>query len=100
MLFPTVTFAVFFLVVLPLSWLLMPKQPWWRLFIIVARLEREDSLEVEICKASIQRNHGFAQHDGACTDFGIVHVQALFVLACHVLGRLCPVAGECLPIGG
>ena len=36
MLFPTVTFAVFFLVVLPLSWLLMPTQQWWRPFILVA----------------------------------------------------------------
>jgi D-alanyl-lipoteichoic acid acyltransferase DltB (MBOAT superfamily) len=35
-LFPTVTFAVFFLVVLPLSWLLMPRPEWWRPFIIVA----------------------------------------------------------------
>jgi alginate O-acetyltransferase complex protein AlgI len=35
-LFPTVTFAVFFLAVLPLSWLLMPKQVWWRPFILVA----------------------------------------------------------------
>ncbi len=36
MLFPTVTFAVFFLAVLPLSWLLMPKPEWWRPFMIVA----------------------------------------------------------------
>jgi alginate O-acetyltransferase complex protein AlgI len=35
-LFPTVTFAVFFLAVLPLSWLLMPNQQWWRPFILVA----------------------------------------------------------------
>jgi alginate O-acetyltransferase complex protein AlgI len=36
MLFPTVTFAVFFLVVLPLSWVLMPTQRVWRAFILVA----------------------------------------------------------------
>ncbi len=36
MLFPTVTFAVFFLVVLPLSWALMPSQRVWRAFILVA----------------------------------------------------------------
>ena len=36
MLFPTSTFAIFFLLVLPLSWLTMPWQHRWRPFIIVA----------------------------------------------------------------
>ncbi len=36
MLFPTVTFALFFLVVLPTSWLLMPHPRRWRLFMITA----------------------------------------------------------------
>ncbi len=36
MLFPTATFAIFFLVVLPLSWLLMPHGERWRAFIIAA----------------------------------------------------------------
>jgi alginate O-acetyltransferase complex protein AlgI len=36
MLFPTATFAIFFLIVLPLSWLAMPKVHYWRPFIIVA----------------------------------------------------------------
>ena len=36
MLFPTATFAIFFLIVLPLSWLTMPKVHRWRPFIIVA----------------------------------------------------------------
>ena len=36
MLFPTATFAIFFLVVLPLSWLLMPRGERWRPFIIAA----------------------------------------------------------------
>ena len=36
MLFPTATFALFFLVVLPLSWLTMPTPARWRVFIIVA----------------------------------------------------------------
>ncbi|MEP7224730.1 MAG: MBOAT family protein [Actinomycetota bacterium] len=36
MLFPTATFAIFFLVVLPLSWLLMPRGERWRPFMIVA----------------------------------------------------------------
>ncbi len=36
MLFPTATFAIFFMVVLPLSWLLMPHGERWRPFIIAA----------------------------------------------------------------
>lgn len=36
MLFPTATFAIFFAIVLPLSWLLMPRGTWWRPFIIAA----------------------------------------------------------------
>jgi len=35
-LFPTATFAVFFAVVLPLSWLLMPRQHAWRPFMLLA----------------------------------------------------------------
>jgi len=37
-LFPTVTFAVFFLIVLPVSWSLMRHQPVWRVFILAASL--------------------------------------------------------------
>jgi len=36
LLFPTATFTIFFLVVLPLSWLLMPRGERWRPFIIAA----------------------------------------------------------------
>ena len=36
MLFPTVTFAIFFLIVFPLNWLLLPREHRWRLFIIAA----------------------------------------------------------------
>ena len=36
MLFPTVTFAVFFSIVLPVSWLLMPHQRAWRAWILLA----------------------------------------------------------------
>ncbi|HET7443894.1 MAG TPA: MBOAT family O-acyltransferase [Solirubrobacterales bacterium] len=36
MLFPTVQFAIFFPIVLALSWLLMPKQRYWKPFILVA----------------------------------------------------------------
>jgi alginate O-acetyltransferase complex protein AlgI len=36
MLFPTVTFAVFFLIVLPVSWALMPHERAWRAWILLA----------------------------------------------------------------
>ena len=36
MLFPTGTFAIFFIIVLPLSWLLMPWVHRWRPFMILA----------------------------------------------------------------
>ena len=36
MLFPTVEFAIFFPIVLVLSWALMPRQDWWKPFIVVA----------------------------------------------------------------
>jgi alginate O-acetyltransferase complex protein AlgI len=36
MLFPTIEFAIFFPIVLGLSWLLMPHQPLWKPFIILA----------------------------------------------------------------
>src|SRR5947209_3706204 len=36
MLFPTVSFAVFFAIVLPVSWLLMPRRTWWKLFAVAA----------------------------------------------------------------
>ncbi|MBM3147976.1 MAG: MBOAT family protein [Actinobacteria bacterium] len=36
MLFPTVSFAAFFLVVFIVSWLLMPRFTWWKLFMIAA----------------------------------------------------------------
>ncbi len=36
MLFPTVSFAIFFMVVLCASWWLRPREVWWRVFIIAA----------------------------------------------------------------
>src|SRR5438270_10852100 len=36
MLFPTITFAIFFMIVLPVSWLLMPRRRRWKLFMIAA----------------------------------------------------------------
>src|SRR5262249_58338027 len=36
MLFPTVTFAIFFMIVLPTSWLLMPRPRRWKPFMVAA----------------------------------------------------------------
>jgi len=36
MLFPTIDFAIFFVIVLTASWLLMPHRGWWKLFVLVA----------------------------------------------------------------
>jgi alginate O-acetyltransferase complex protein AlgI len=36
MLFPTISFAVFFAVVLPVSWLTIPNRTWWRLSMVAA----------------------------------------------------------------
>ncbi|MEX0664972.1 MAG: MBOAT family protein [Acidimicrobiia bacterium] len=36
MLFPTITFALFFMIVLPLSWLLMPRRRRWKIFMVAA----------------------------------------------------------------
>ncbi|MEX2256102.1 MAG: MBOAT family protein [Acidimicrobiia bacterium] len=36
MLFPTISFAIFFMIVLPVSWLLMPRRRRWKLFMIAA----------------------------------------------------------------
>jgi D-alanyl-lipoteichoic acid acyltransferase DltB (MBOAT superfamily) len=36
MLFPTITFAIFFMIVLPVSWLLLPRRRRWKLFMIAA----------------------------------------------------------------
>jgi alginate O-acetyltransferase complex protein AlgI len=36
MLFPTITFAIFFMIVLPVSWLLMPRRRRWKLFMLAA----------------------------------------------------------------
>ena len=36
MLFPTITFAIFFMVVLPVNWLLMQHRTRWKLFMLAA----------------------------------------------------------------
>jgi alginate O-acetyltransferase complex protein AlgI len=36
MLFPTISFGVFFVIVLPLSWAVMPRRVWWRLLMVAA----------------------------------------------------------------
>lgn len=63
MLFPTATFAIFFVVVLPLSWLLMPRGERWRPFIVAASFVFYAGWDWRFCfllAASIVWNHLFA----------------------------------------
>lgn len=63
MLFPTATFAIFFMIVLPLSWLLMPREERWRAFIIAASFVFYSAWDwrfVFLLAASIVWNHFFA----------------------------------------
>ncbi|MGH3133165.1 MAG: MBOAT family O-acyltransferase [Gaiellaceae bacterium] len=63
MLFPTATFAIFFVIVLPLSWLLMPRGERWRPFIIAASLVFYSAWDwrfVFLLAASIVWNQVFA----------------------------------------
>jgi D-alanyl-lipoteichoic acid acyltransferase DltB (MBOAT superfamily) len=62
-LFPTATFAIFFMVVLPLSWLLMPRGERWRPFIVVASFVFYSTWDwrfVFLLAVSIAWNHLFA----------------------------------------
>ncbi len=49
MLFPTVQFAIFFPIVLTLSWLLMPKQKLWKPYILVASYVFYAAADVRFC---------------------------------------------------
>ena len=63
MLFPTATFAIFFVIVLPLSWLLMPRGERWRPFIIFASFVFYAGWDWRFCfllAFSIVWNHVFA----------------------------------------
>jgi D-alanyl-lipoteichoic acid acyltransferase DltB (MBOAT superfamily) len=63
-LFPTATFALFFVVVLPLSWLLMPRGERWRPFIVVASFVFYSAWDwrfVALLAASIVWNQLFAR---------------------------------------
>jgi D-alanyl-lipoteichoic acid acyltransferase DltB (MBOAT superfamily) len=63
MLFPTATFAIFFMLVLPLSWLLMPRGERWRPFIVVASFVFYAGWDWRFCfllAFSIAWNHVFA----------------------------------------
>ncbi len=63
MLFPTATFAIFFMIVLPLSWLLMPRGERWRPFIVAASFVFYSAWDwrfVFLLAVSIVWNHVFA----------------------------------------
>ena len=49
MLFPTVQFAIFFPIVLTLSWLLMPKQRFWKPYILVASYVFYAAADIRFC---------------------------------------------------
>lgn len=49
MLFPTVQFAIFFPIVLALSWLLMPKQRFWKPYILVASYVFYAAADIRFC---------------------------------------------------
>ena len=82
MLFPTATFAIFFLLVLPLSWLTMPHPHRWRVFIIVASYvfySWWDWRFVFLLAGSTLWNHALAQ---AIHRTGVAsHRKALLILA-------------------
>jgi D-alanyl-lipoteichoic acid acyltransferase DltB (MBOAT superfamily) len=64
MLFPTLSFAVFFAVVLPASWLLMPDRVRWRVFMIAASWFFYGSADwrfVPLLAASTVANHLFVR---------------------------------------
>jgi D-alanyl-lipoteichoic acid acyltransferase DltB (MBOAT superfamily) len=71
MLFPTITFAIFFMVVLPVSWLLMPRGRRWKIFMVAASYYFYGYWNwrfVFLIAASTIGNHFFAvaisRHDG------------------------------------
>ncbi len=49
MLFPTVEFAIYFPIVLALSWALMPQLQWWKIFIVVASYVFYASADWKFC---------------------------------------------------
>jgi alginate O-acetyltransferase complex protein AlgI len=64
MLFPTLSFAVFFAIVLPASWLLMPSRVRWRLFMVAASwffYGAADWRFVALLAGSTIANHVFAR---------------------------------------
>ena len=54
MLFPTLAFAIFFLIVFPLNWLLARRPLAWKLFMLAASIEGESTI---LNAAPIQRAH-------------------------------------------
>ncbi|MBA2496420.1 MAG: MBOAT family protein [Acidimicrobiia bacterium] len=64
MLFPTIRFAIFYLLVLPTSWLLMPRPLRWRLFMVVASFAFYGAWDwgyTVLLAASIVGNHAGAR---------------------------------------
>ena len=70
MLFPTLSFAAFFAIVLPTSWLLMPHRVRWRLFMVAVSwffYGAADWRFVGLLAASTLANHAFARQIDRCS---------------------------------
>jgi D-alanyl-lipoteichoic acid acyltransferase DltB (MBOAT superfamily) len=70
-LFPTVEFAIYFPVVLAISWILMPHLEWWKIFIVVASFVFYGTANWKFCfllGGVIVANHVFARLIGGASD--------------------------------
>jgi D-alanyl-lipoteichoic acid acyltransferase DltB (MBOAT superfamily) len=70
-LFPTVEFAIYFPVVLAISWALMPHLEWWKIFIVVASFVFYGTANWKFCfllGGVIVVNHAFARLIGETAD--------------------------------
>jgi D-alanyl-lipoteichoic acid acyltransferase DltB (MBOAT superfamily) len=70
-LFPTVEFAIYFPVVLAISWILMPHLEWWKIFIVVASFVFYGTANWKFCfllGGIILVNHVFARLIGGAPD--------------------------------
>ncbi|MBM3670825.1 MAG: MBOAT family protein [Actinobacteria bacterium] len=88
MLFPTITFALFFMIVLPLSWLLMPRRRRWKIFMLGASYVFYGWLEPWFCvliAASTVGNQLVARKIHAATEQRTKHRWLVAGLAGNLL---------------
>ena len=77
MLFPTFTFAVFMLIVMPLSWLTMHNTTRWRRVMLVANRVREPEPWAGLCEILIAESRLTAALVAVYRDFtfGMLHAR-------------------------